>query len=390
MKSRLLILFALLLLLAVVAGMAAWFLDNFERRSTEVRLGMSAEARRNPLLAGEIFLRRQGLDVKSLSGREYLTKPDADVGVLLVKDLGPSLAPERETALLEWIEAGGHLIVSPGRALDEDEPGNHLLESFGVSLVEYVESDEEESQADSPVSMEYTGYDEPLQVEFDIRRELMVERDDADWLVPGLNGYHLVGFQLGRGFLTILSDNRFFTNTRIVEHDHALLLALLTEDQGAVRLLYSANMPSLLTLIWKNAAYAVLSALLLLLLSIWRLTYRSGPILNAGEHARRNLLEHLQAGGEYLWKLDRAAALRERSAGIVEKRWLQRHPQLARLDQQQRCLWIGQRSGLSAQTVYETLYVVPVEEQKMIQASANLQKLLAALHPDSGSKRTGY
>ncbi len=383
MKGRLLILFALLLLLAVVAGMAAWFLDNFERRSTEVRLGMSAEARRNSLLAGEIFLQRQGLDVKSLSGREYLTKPDADVGVLLVKDLGPSLAPEREAVLLEWIEAGGHLIVSPGRAPDEDESGNHLLESFGVSLVEYAESDEEESQADNPVSMEYTGYDESLQVEFDIRRELMVERDDTDWLVPGLNGYHLVGFQLGRGFLTILSDNRFFTNPRIVEHDHALLLALLTEDQGAVRLLYSANMPSLLTLIWKNAAYAVLSAILLLLLSIWRLTYRSGPLLNAGEHARRNLLEHLQAGGEYLWKLDRAVALRQRSAGIVEKRWLQRHPQLARLDQQQRCLWIGQRSGLSAQTVYETLYVVPVEEQKMIQASANLQKLLAALHPDS-------
>ncbi len=383
MKSRLLILFALLLLLAVVAGVAVWFLENFERKSTEVRQGMSAEARRNPLLAGEIFLRRQGLDVKSLSGREYLTKPDEDIGVLLVKDLGPSLAPEREAALLEWIEAGGHLIVSPGRASDEDEPGNHLLESLGVRLVAYVESDEEESQADNPVSMEYTGYDEPLQVEFDIRRELMVERDDTDWLVPGLNGYHLVGFQLGRGFLTILSDNRFFTNTRIVEHDHALLLALLTEDQGAVRLLYSANMPSLLTLVWKNAAYAVLSALLLLLLSIWRLTYRSGPLLNTGEHARRNLLEHLQAGGEYLWKLDRAVALRERSAGIVEKRWLQRHPQLARLDQQQRCLWIGQRSGLSAQTVYETLYVVPVEEQKMIQASANLQKLLAALHPDS-------
>ncbi|RLJ16819.1 hypothetical protein DJ031_15205 [bacterium endosymbiont of Escarpia laminata] len=388
MKSRLLILFALLLLLAVVAGVAAWFLENFERRSTEVRLGMSAEARRNPLLAAEIFLQRQGLDVKSLSGREYLAKPDANTGVLLVKDLGPSLAPERERALLEWIEAGGHLIVSPGRAPGEDEPGNHLLESFGVSLVEYVESDEEESQADSSVSMEYTGYDEPLQVEFDVRRELMVERDDIDWLVPGLNGYHLVGFQLGRGYLTILSDNRFLTNSRIVERDHALLLALLTEDQGAVRLLYSANMPSLLTLIWKNAAYAVLSALLLLLLLIWRLTYRSGPILDTGELARRNLLEHLQAGGEYLWKLDRAVALRERSAGIVERRWLQRHPQLARLDQQQRCLWIGQQSGLSAQAVYETLYVVPVEEQKMIQASANLQKLLAALHPDS-HRRSG-
>ncbi len=383
MKSRRLILFVLLLLLAVVAGMAAWFLENFERRSTEVRLGMSAEARRNPLLAAELFLRRQGRDVKSLSGREYLTKPDADVGVLLVKDLGLSLAPERETALLEWIEAGGHLIVSPGKAPDEDEPGNHLLESFGVSLVEYGESDEEELQADTPVSMEYSGYDEPLQVEFDIRRELMVERDDADWLVAGLNSYHLVGFQLGRGYLTILSDNHFFTNTRIVERDHALLLALLTEDQGTVRLLYSADMPSLLTLIWRSAPYTVLSALLLLLLALWRMTYRSGPILTTGEYPRRNLLEHLQAAGEYLWKLDRAVALRERSAGIVEKRWLQRHPQLARLDQQQRCLWIGQRSGLSAQTVYETLYVVPVEEQKMIQASVNLQKLLAALHPDS-------
>ncbi|MEW8385858.1 MAG: hypothetical protein AB2704_28695, partial [Candidatus Thiodiazotropha taylori] len=58
-----------LLLIALLAMLGTlgwfWFEKNFERREKVVRSSMSMEARRNPMLAAEMFLSRLGLSVES-------------------------------------------------------------------------------------------------------------------------------------------------------------------------------------------------------------------------------------------------------------------------------------------------------------------------------------
>lgn len=372
------ILMSLLLLLSLFGGI--WFVHNFERQSEEVRSGFSPAARRNPWLAAERFLQHLGIQVESLSGREYLLAPPVDSGVLLVRDLGPGLPPQREQRLLEWVAAGNHLILSLQRIPDSDESNHPLLERFGVSL-HSLESSEPEQTAD-PVMVELPGASESIRVIFDPQRSLQLDEVSADWQVPASTGYHLLRFNYDAGTITLLSDNRFLSNTEIDEQDHALLLGRLVGDSPRAWLLYSSQMPSLLDLSWKKAPYLLISACLSVLVLLWWLTRHSGPKLVKARAARRDLLEHLQASAEFLWQQDKAAGLQEQTRQLVEKLWLRQHPRLQRMDRQARCAWLAQRSGINPEAIERALYNEQTDERGLIRASSLLQRLNLVLHPE--------
>jgi len=372
------LLLCLLLLLGLFGGV--WFVQNFERQSEEVRAGFSPAARRNPWLAAERFLQRLDIQTESLSGRESLLAPPEQTGVLLVRDLGPGLAPPRQQRLLDWVASGGHLVLALQRIPDKDELNHPLLEWLGVSLQRLDPADEVE--ATEPVPVMLPGAVDPIQVAFDPQISLYLDEASADWQVPAATGYHLLRFKHGAGTITLLSDNRFLSNHEIDEQDHALMLARLVGDAPRAWLLYSSQMPSLLELIWKQAPYLALSTLLALLSLLWWFTRRSGPLLAQGRTPRRDLLEHLQAAAEFLWQQDRPAALQMQTRRQVEKRWLRAHPRLARLQPKARCAWLGERTGLDPTAIEQALYGEQNEERGLIRASATLQRLNLALHPE--------
>jgi len=317
MANRLFIAFLLALLLGLLAWGGSWFLRNFERHSEEIRSGYSAAARRNPLLAAERFLRRLDMRVESLSGRGYLKQTPLQPGMLLVKDLGPSLPPRQQQALLDWVEAGGHLIASLARVPDEDLAGNRLLELLQVELVEVEDPDQEGSE---PVEFALPGRDKTVRVGFEPSRVLRTEREDLLWRVSGNQGAHLLSLAWGGGRITLLSDNRFLNNSAIEQQDHALLLAWLARGHQRGWLLYSSQMPSLPVLAWRAAPQLILSGLLLGPMLIWWLTLRSGPILQRYDPPRRSLLEHLQAVAEFHWRRERGYALLLRTRRQLEQR----------------------------------------------------------------------
>ena len=117
----------------------AWFLRNFERGTYEVEEHASAAARRNPFLAAELFLRRLGNEVTAIPGRDPLRDLPPAGDILVVKGLGP-LNPERQAALLAWVEAGGDLMwrsrgLGPGGAAPGRPPrrARHPLGGGGGS-----------------------------------------------------------------------------------------------------------------------------------------------------------------------------------------------------------------------------------------------------------------
>lgn len=383
-----------LFVLIIIGGFAWWFSVNFELESYTAREEMSSEARRNPLLAAERLLRRLGQQVESQSGRQYLIHPPPQPGVLLVRDLGAPLPQKRVDDLLAWVEAGGHLIASPGR-LQDDDLSWPLQESFGVELVHASDLEGDESE-DKP---EETGGDEagegadttsillpgdgqePLDIEFDSDTWFYVDYADEYWQAPLGEAPHLLIFSLGKGFVTFLSDSDFFGNERIGDYDHASLLAELTADHDQVWLLYSSQMPSLVQLLWRWAPQLVVSLGFLCLLLIWRMSRRSGPRMRTTQTQRRDLLEHLQAAAEFNWRIDPSAGFLRQARKQVEKRWLTSHPHLQRLDAAARCEWLAERTGMTAEEIDLALYQTYDDGGQMVKTTVNLQRLLAALHP---------
>lgn len=377
-------LFALIL----VGGFSWWFLENFELESYTTREAVSPEARRNPLLAAEFLLNRLGRQVESQSGRQFLIHPPAEPGVLLVRDLGVPLPQERVGELLAWVEGGGHLIASLGR-LQDDDLSRPLLESFGVDLIRLGNLDELEFLTGASEVTETTpillpsNQEEPLSVEFDTDVWFEVDYPNEYWQAPAEEMPHLLIFPLGDGTVTFLSDSDYFDNHRIGDFDHAPLLAELTAGYDRVWLLYSSQMPSLLQLLWRWAPYMLVSLGLLAALLIWRMSGRSGPLIASGQHQRRDLLEHLQAAAEFNWRIDPSAGLLQQARKQVEKRWLASHPQLQRLDKAARCAWLAERTGMSAEAIDLALYGSQSDGGQLIKTTANLQRLLVALHPQS-------
>ncbi|MES9861068.1 MAG: DUF4350 domain-containing protein [Candidatus Thiodiazotropha sp. LLP2] len=367
----------LIVLLALVAALGwLWFEKNFEKRTKVTRSAMGEEATRNPLLAAEMFLDRLGLEVQSQSGRVYLLQPPEDKGLLFVRDLGPPLPPTSVDNLLAWVEQGGHLVASPS---DQHEEGRSdpLLQKFGVNLVSLDEEEEEFERGALFLPNQLEG----LEVDFDQQRWFEIDAD-FEGVSPLVSDSQFMVFPWGEGQVTLISDSEVFTNQQISEFDHARLMAHFAPEGGRAWLLYSAQMPSLFSLIWRWVPYLVLTIVPLLLLTIWRMTQSSGPKLAVETTARRDLLEHLQASAEFAWRNDQKTGLLEGARHQVEKRWLSSHPVLIQLDQQARCDWIAKHTGLTSSAIYQTLYPNKGDSAQLIKNTVNLQRLLAALHPD--------
>ncbi|MCP4043059.1 MAG: DUF4350 domain-containing protein, partial [Gammaproteobacteria bacterium] len=350
MKNRIALGMVGALLLAGVGWYIHWFLDNYERRYREVRIEISHLARRNPYLAADRFLNRIGVQAESISGRDQLLSLPEDGGTLLVNDFGANLPPEREKALLEWIGRGGHLIVAARKQWDveEESSGDHLLDQFGVRLATDASPEEDNQEPDvdeaqnegvfSPVEVSFSDYPGSLKVHFNARRVLEDSAGTATGSIGGAKGYHLLQYREGDGLLSVLSDIRFLTNDHIGEQDHALFLALLIGlEEERVWLLYSSNMPPLVTLLWRYAPHLVAMLVLLTFLALWRLTARTGPLLTGRSVARRNLLEHLEAAAAFAWRTDWASGMFKTSQSAIEQKWLRRHVSLGAMTRRERC-----------------------------------------------------
>ncbi|MCW8891298.1 MAG: DUF4350 domain-containing protein [Sedimenticola sp.] len=379
-----------LLLLLLVGWWIQWFYANHEQQTREIKTDVSPLAKRNPLLAAELFLRRIGLQSESVSGRDFLLNPPEATGLLVVSRLGGSLPEERQEALLAWVRRGGHLVISPPSGWgDDDAQANSLLDYLGVEVF-WPDSEGQEgdssgaalgsADAHAPILFQLPGVAGEVAVAFTDQRVLFDSRGHAEWQVESDEGAHLLQFDIGRGQITVLSDQAFFSNARIGEHDHALFLAQLAVSSSRVWLLYSSEMPSLIQLLWRQASELVISLMGLLLLIVWFMTQRSGPVLVAESFGRRNLMEHLIAVGHYVWKVDQARETFTRSQAALEQRWLTRHPLLAGMKQEERCQWIADHAGLMPASVSQALYGHYQGEHEFIQVTATQQRLVAQLY----------
>ena len=372
---------------AVFALLIFWFFSSFERVTETVRSGYSTEALRNPFLAAERFLTKAGHEVSSVTGRHLLNDlPDSN-DTLIINNFFSSLSKEKEQALLEWIELGGHLIVTPTTDLDVETAtsGNSFFDTINVhrhtagfdELIDY--------SVDEPVSFQTDEFDEDLQVLFHERQYLHAPEEEISGSIPSshqveddgeMARYHLVQLPRGGGLITVVSDNRFLTNSWIGDYDHAMLLAMLVGDPaGKTWLLYDRNMPSLWSLMRQNLPALLFTFIATILLSIWHLSQRSGPIRMRNETVRRNLMEHLDARTRYLWRHGRQEATSGITRKLILDAWIKRHTHLGRLSPEEQCRWISRYMGIEESEIQQALFE-NTETTEQLVAQANILQLL--------------
>jgi hypothetical protein len=389
------------LILIGMAAFTAWFLTSFERRTQEIPIGAAAAARRNPMLAAERFLTRLGIPVESSAGRGLLRQLPPVTDTLVVNGLGP-LSAARQAALRTWLQGGGRLVVeavdlwddatledaSSSDAADAAPDPDDLPGAFGIRLRETAEDADATSGKDRDQILAQAPWlpgSEPLSVAFhpDWYLEAAGVAGATEVIAGGRT--RMVRLPVGAGMLTVSSDHLFLTNDRIGRHDHALFLAYLVQPApgGKVWLLYDSAVPWLGSLLWTAAPAGISAAAILVLVWVWSMGARLGPLEQAPDRRRRDLIEHLDAAGAFLWRHGQAAGLVEATRRQVFAVWQRRRPDLHQLAQEDQIAGIAAAAGLLPNQVKAALTTQANEARGFIEQA----KVIKALWHGAGRRR---
>lgn len=376
---------ALLICLTFAAGMY-WFLSNFELVEERYTTSEEEEARRNEYLAAERFLWLNGIETASMGLAQLLGDMPSTDQVIFVPDhrASEALTTERQEMLYEWISGGGHLILEAHELWDEESEssGDEFLDAFGVQL--HYRAVEKEGGAAEYIETGFAGFGERLRIDFIPDYHLVDGEEIAYGGIKGEAGFHLLQFAVGNGLLTVLSDDRVWCNCKIGRYDHAIFLynLIIGDLKGGKPTLWivrNLEFPSLMELIWKHAAYVVMSTTLLIIMLLWAAYNRFGPQLVLNHQIRRSLVEHMDACGRYHWQQSRAQsllqAMREQLVQMSEKR----HPRWRQISRREQLVWLAQRSKVSQKLLSKALEDQPESEAEFTQIIQTIQRLRKTL-----------
>ena len=300
-----------------VVLLLAWLLSQLEPYQDVELSGYRGAARHNRFFAAETFLDR--VEIPARSARELSELfPLPPVSVAIVSTTTREGLPDaRSEQLLEWVRRGGHLWVIPETWYGDEPVPDAILETFGIHAG-VVDDDERPAaaSADDPHETDITG------LELDGGR-IIVDwgwaYETLEWSAAqppawsaAVQGHPVVAeYRLGDGVVTVSTDLYFANNDMLDTADNAAgLWYLLTRHRIPDQVIFvlSDDMPSLLRWLGQRAGPALIAGLVLLLLALWRVMPRFGPMQQHADHGQRSLGQHLSASGRYYRRTGQATA----------------------------------------------------------------------------------
>ena len=372
---------AVLGLLLLSAGVAL-FLALFERVSVTVPLPPQGEARYNPLYALRAALRAGGMDARSYATLNPSALALGREDTLVLYTRPEAITAAQAAQLVAWVRAGGHLVMpSPGPG---EQPGA-LADAFKLRAVDPDEGEDADAD-DAPSGGGYgcvqlaaepappkaarPGADATKQAP---GREVLSSCGPSfTSAMPGfrfhhgdsLRGYRFGRLDLGRGVVTVVSSLGFLDNGELrkaVARELAFQVLSPRWRQGAMHLVYSADVPSLWRLLMLHGWMALAPALLALLAWLaWR-GQRLGPTVPPPTQHRRALLEHVQAAGEFAFQRGRGLSLHTAVLALFKRRLAVREPALAALEGETLVVALAERLDLAPERVRRALQPIGLQ-----------------------------
>ncbi len=290
---------------AVILTAAVLLLTGCDYEEVEREIGYKGKARVNPWLAAERFASAKGRAIKSTIS---WTPPSAAEAMWVVPAsvLGNQSFIRR---MEDWVMEGGHLLVLLEHAeAEESDWSSHWVEPIlQPALKRFLGEtglvvEEDMNTARTKTERISFGGDE-----FKVSADSQIRVTEPDGK-PGA----FASVEYGAGRVSVLADSRLLRNRWISDQDHAALLDALIEDSsgpGAIGFMRGSGL-SLWALLSNHLAPVLLGMAVVLCLWLWKNLARFGPPESAATAAPlRGYEHHLEALGDYQWRLDRAASL---------------------------------------------------------------------------------
>ncbi|MGE7959704.1 DUF4350 domain-containing protein [Pseudomonas sp. NPDC089530] len=336
MNRRLLPLLALLVT-GLLGGVLLYLYLNATPYEETIDHGPSPQARANPYLAAEMFLRQRGLQVHHANGLEVLATLKPEQHSLLLLGERSDMTPQQVEQLLDWARAGGRLLFVAEALWNEEagRSGDLLLDRLHLRQ---LRSKDLKAPAPGAAKEPYPQLtklyledeDAPAYVGFDTDFHLEDPDNLAQSWANSAQATHMMQLSYGQGSITVLTDADLWKTPLIGKYDNAWLLWYLSADSD-VTLLFDIDHDSLWSLLLEYFPQALVALAALLGLWLWHVGMRHGPMQAPTPKARRQLREHLQASAHFLLRHTGQQGLLHSLRQDILRRAQHRHPGFERL-----------------------------------------------------------
>jgi len=336
MNRRLLPLLALLVA-GLLGGLLLYLYLNARPYQETIDHGPSPQARANPYLAAEMFLRQRGLQVHHANGLEVLPTLKPQQNSLLLLGERSNMTLQQVEQLLDWARAGGRLLFVAEALWNKEagRSGDLLLDR--LHLRQFLSKD---LKAPPPgagkepypklTKLYLEDEDAPAYIGFDTDFHLEDPDNLAQSWANSARATHMMQLSYGQGSVTVLTDAEIWKTPLIAKYDNAWLLWYLSADSD-VTLLFDTDHDSLWSLLLKYFPQALVALAALLGLWLWHVGVRHGPMQAPMPRARRQLREHLQASAHFLLRHTGQQGLLHSLQQDILRRTQHRHPGFERL-----------------------------------------------------------
>ncbi|PTR29408.1 MULTISPECIES: DUF4350 domain-containing protein [unclassified Pseudomonas] len=355
---------------------------------TDIDHGPSPEARANPYLAAELFLRKQGLSVDHANGLDILPSLDPHQHSLLLLGDRYNMTPRQIDQVLNWTRAGGRLLFVAESLWDEKIGHSNDLLLDRVQLHQSLSKDLKDPPpdvGDDPypqlTKLYLENEDAPAYAGFDTAFHLEDPKNLAQAWANSARATHMMQLKYGLGSIIVVTDADLWKTPAIDRYDNAWLLWYLTADTR-VTLIFNTDHDSLPTLLLRYFPQALVALFALIGLGFWHFGVRQGPLLEPAPKARRQLQEHLRASADFLLRRNGQAGLLQALQQDILRRVRRRHPGFEQLAVAEQWLVLARLTGQPTRAISQAMSPRPKQRLSSVEFSrqvAHLQTLRNAL-----------
>ncbi|AFY21522.1 DUF4350 domain-containing protein [Pseudomonas sp. UW4] len=379
---------AIALLAVLVAALGVYLYLKATPYQVEIDHGPSPEARANPYLAAQLFLRQQGLSVDHANGLDILPSLDPHRHSLLLLGDRYNMTPRQIDQVMNWTRGGGRLLFVAESLWDEKLGHSNDLLLDRVQLRQSLSKDLKEPPpdvGDDPYPQLTKLYLEdenaPAYAGFDTAFHLEDPKNLAQAWANSARATHMMQLDYGLGSIIVVTDADLWKTPAVEQYDNAWLLWYLTADTR-VTLIFNTDHDSLPTLLLRYFPQALVALFALIGLGFWHFGVRQGPLLEPAPKARRQLQEHLRASADFLLRRNGQAGLLQALQQDILRRVRRRHPGFEQLAVAEQWLLLARLTGQPTRAISQAMSPRPNQRLSSVEFSrqvAHLQSLRNAL-----------
>jgi hypothetical protein len=312
-------------------------------------------------------------------------------GALLIDGFQGDMTHTHVDELAPWVESGGRLIIT-----DDVVRADPKFQAWsGITLgarFDFPEKskpnprprDPEEDCASLNVATDGKATDKTLTLCKPPSEFGLVSKRKPVWSLANRSGLQVLRVNIGRGSVTVIPRYSLISNKNLIRHEHAEIFVTASHlvRGDALYIVNVARAETLIALLWRLAAPALVFFGVAILCIILRQLPRFGPALPPPAMVRRSLAEQIRANAAFAWRTRKLTALRAAVRRALDETAKKRIASYSSLDIRKRvnaiAAWAGIDSKALNSAMTEDAVAAPQAQRAAIALLEQTRRILNA------------